>query len=68
MPQDRLHLPNIDQYVEDGIYTAPPSKDVQYDMSGFFKFLTEKYGGDSSKMTQEEKERFIVRLPGAQAV
>lgn len=67
MAQRRIHLPDIDQYLEDGRLTAPSnSESIKFDGPAFFKYLTEKYGGDIDKMSQEEKDRFIIKNKDAQ--
>ena len=38
-----------------------PQKDDEYDWVGFFDYIREKYNGDSSTMTQEEKDKFIIK-------
>lgn len=56
MNNDRL--PDIDRY-SDGPIVEPYDDNIQIDYKGFRDYVTAKYNGDSTDMTQEEKDRFI---------
>jgi len=51
-------LPDIDKYT-DGPIVEPYNDSIVVDYVGFQKYVKEKYNGDSTDMTQEEKNMFI---------
>ncbi len=54
-------ISDIEKYMDDGRYTSEPPKGVKFNMPGYFKYLKEKHNGDSSKMTQEEIDMFVIK-------
>jgi hypothetical protein len=56
-------LSELDREATSSIYAvpSPPASDVTYDMTGYFQYVKEKHNGDSSTMTQEEKDQFIIK-------
>jgi hypothetical protein len=65
-----MDLPDLEQYLtDDGRLTvqAPPLRDV-FDIDSFIKYAKEKYNSDVSLISQEEKNRFIIRKESAKVL
>ncbi len=63
MKKKNFDIPDIEQYLEDGRLVEPYDKELKIDYQGFIAYVKEKYNGDSTNMTQEEKDRFILSKP-----
>lgn len=56
-------LLRFDDHFDNGTFIIPPdpNNDFQVDWIAFKKFIEDKYDGDSSLATKEEKEAFIIK-------
>jgi hypothetical protein len=61
-------LLKFDDAFPDGRMVAEPNEDLVIDYGGLIQYAREKYNGNLSVMTQEEKERFITKREDKQAV
>lgn len=58
---EKRKLPNIEQFLSDGRMTVGNNKRIQeeFDISGYIRYVKEKYNGDSSKVSQKELVQFL---------